>query len=122
MSIAKAALALGEGDRAEGRALTQSERREILQVSAEIRRHIERYHGKTVEMPSTPRRGEDEDAYYEAVASQAHAAASRILQQMRGMRLIYEDLSAVSHSMESNDPDKVILDFLAKSDGGLAAL
>lgn len=122
MSIAKAALALGEGDRAEGRALTQSERREILQVSAEIRRHIERYHGKTVEMPSTPRRGEDEDAYYEAVASQAHAAASRILQQMRGMRLIYEDLSAVSHSMESDDPDKVILDFLAKSDGGLAAL
>ncbi|QDZ17734.1 putative chromosome condensation regulation protein [Chloropicon primus] len=115
MSIAKAALSL-DVDAVEEtttqQPLSSTEKREIMQISTEIKKHIERYHGKIVDMPATPRKGEDLDSYYEAVAYQAHAAASRILQQMQGMRLMYEDLSSAVSSMDSDNPDEHMIDYL----------
>ena len=120
LSIANAAVAL-ESNEKEKQAMeeqftatpmSQTEKREIIEVSREIKKYIERYHGKVVDIPATPRKGEDLEVYYEEVAYQAHAAASRILQQMQGMRMMYEDMdSAVSH-MSSDNPDEKLIDYL----------
>ena len=51
-------------------------------------------------------------SHAEALASQAHAASSRILQQMQGMRLMYEDLEAAVSHLDSDNPDENMIDFL----------
>ena len=120
MSIAQAALALdtsnplpgGVEDSDGAGPLSQLEKREILQISSEIKKHIERYHGKTVELPVTPRKGEDMDTYYEEVAYQAHSAARRILHQMHGMRMMYEDLAQAVGHLNSDQPDDALIDYL----------
>ena len=124
ISIADASAALGETEKEEednlitGRGqMSHLERNEIVQVSQEIKKYIERYHGKLVDMPSTPRKGEDLDIYYEEVAYHAHTAASRILKQMKGMRLMYEDLNQAVSSLESDNPDAYLIEKILSHHG-----